>query len=428
MAVEAPAPSLDDELAEIMQSRPQGLADPFPAWRRLLEEDPVHQHGTIVVVAPHRHVKSLIRDNVRLSSSTMVSGTRAEGIMASLSHEQRDAHLEVSAFEALYLSRSDGDQHRRLRNIAHHAFTPRRIAWMADAVQRYTDRLIADSITGEVVDLMPTLAYQLPLMVIVDMLGVPEEDRESIHDWSNRLARNRGGDDPVALMDAHAAMREFGDYVENVVLPERRKHPGTDLVSALMQAHEGERLADQELTAMFVVLLFAGHETTTNLIGHGLVELMRHRDQWARLCADPSLAPEATEELLRWVTPVQWLNRVAIESFELDGVRIEAGQTVFPILAAANRDPEAFTAPEQLDITRGDAKNHLALGFGPHFCIGNALARLEGTVAFATLAKRFPDMELAEGELTCRGNAMLRGLSALPVCLGPDRAAGVPVS
>jgi cytochrome P450 len=187
-------------------------------------------------------------------------------------------------------------------------------------------------------------------------------------------------------------------------------------------AHEGDRLADQELTAMFVILLFAGHETTTNLIGNGLVELMRHRDQWERLCADPSLVPAAVEELLRWVTPVQWLGRVATEPFELEGVQIEAGQTVFPILAAANRDPAAFRNPERLDISRPDAKNHLALGFGPHFCIGNALARLEGTVAFATLARRFPGLELADEHLGWRGNAMLRGLEALPVRLGPERA------
>jgi cytochrome P450 len=227
-------------------------------------------------------------------------------------------------------------------------------------------------------------------------------------------------------MDAHAAMAEFRHYVEDVVLPERRRRPGTDLVSALMQAHEGERLADQELTAMFVVLLFAGHETTTNLIGNGLVELMRHRDQWELLCADPSLAGNATEELLRWVTPVQWLGRVAMQPFDIDGVRVDAGQTVFPILAAANRDPAAFDEPERLDITRADAKNHLALGFGPHFCIGNALARLEGTIAFSTLAKRFPDIELAEEDLSWRGNAMLRGLSALPMRPGRDRAAGAP--
>ena len=421
MAVEASARSLDDDLAAIINSRPEGLADPFPVWRRLLEEDPVHAHGPLIVVASHRHVKALIRDSVRLSNSTMTSGTRAEAIMRGLSDEQRSAHLEVSAFESLYLSRSDGNQHRRLRNAAHQAFTPRRIAEMQRAVVRYTDAMISASMIGGVVDLMPTLAYQLPLMVIVDMLGVPETDRESIHVWSNVLGRNRGGDDPTALMEAHGAMAEFRHYVEEVVLPERRRRPGTDLVSALMEAHDGERLADHELTAMFVILLFAGHETTTNLIGNGLVELMRHRDQWDRLCADPSLVVSAVEELLRWVTPVQWLGRVATQAFELEGVQIEAGQTVFPVLAAANRDPEAFAEPERFDIARSDAKNHLALGFGPHFCIGNALARLEGAVAFATLARRFPELELAEEELEWRGNAMLRGLKALPVTLGAER-------
>jgi cytochrome P450 len=419
MTVDAGERTLDEELSEIVNSRSDGLADPFPVWTRMLSEDPVHRHGPLVLVGSHRQVKALIRDNVRLSNSTMEAGTRAQAIIEGLTEDQRQAHREVSAFESLYLSRSDGDQHKRLRTVAHAAFTPRRIAAMRLAVQRYTEELITASMTGEVVDLMPTLAYQLPLMVIADMLGVAPQTRERIHDWSNRLARNRGGDDPTALMDAHAAMADFRHYVEDVVLPERRRSPGTDLVSALMQAHEGERLADQELTAMFVILLFAGHETTTNLIGNGLVELMRHRDQWERLCADPSLVPAAVEELLRWVTPVQWLGRVATESFELEGVRIERGQTVFPVLAAANRDPEAFEDPDRLDIARSDAKNHLALGFGPHFCIGNALARLEGEVAFRTLVTRFPDLRLARDDLTWRGNAMLRGLAALPVRLGP---------
>jgi cytochrome P450 len=421
MPVETSARSLDDQLDEILESKPEGLADPFPVWRRLLEERPIHRHGPVVLVAPHRHVRRLIRDNERLSNSFMLSGSRAGAIMRSLTEEQRRAHEELSAFESLYLSRSDGEQHRRLRNIAHHAFTPRRIAAMETTIQRYTDQLIEESIIGEVVDLMP-LAYRLPLIVVADMLGVPESHREDIHTWSNRLGRNRGGDDPEALMDAHAAMTEFRKYVEDDVLPQRRRHPGTDLVSALMEAHDGERLTSQELTAMFVILLFAGHETTTNLIGNGLVELMRHRDQWERLCADLALAPLAVEELLRWVTPVQWLFRVATETFEIEGVRIEAGETVLPILAAANRDPEAFDEPDRLDITRPDSGNHLAFGFGPHFCIGNALARLEGKIAFATLAGRFPDMELAEPDLTWRGNAMLRGLAALPVRLGRERA------
>jgi cytochrome P450 len=416
--------TLDEELADILQSHPLGLENPFPVWERMLVEDPVHQHGPLVLVGSHRHVKALIRDQERLSNSTMEAGTRAAAIIEGLTPEQRRAHREVSAFESLYLSRSDGEQHKRLRTVAHATFTPRRIAAMQAAVQRYTEDLITASVvSGDVVDLMPTLAYQLPLMVIADMLGAPAEMRQNIHDWSNRLARNRGGDDPVALMDAHAAMGEFRHYVEDEVIPLRRREPGTDLVTDLMQAHEGERLHDQELTAMFVILLFAGHETTTNLIGNGLVELMRHRDQWELLCGNPSLVPAAVEELLRWVTPVQWLGRVATETFELEGVTVQRGQTVFPVLAAANRDPEVFADPERLDITRDDAKNHLALGFGPHFCIGNALARLEGQVAFHTLVTRFPEMTLAQDELSWRGNAMLRGLATLPVRLGERVAA-----
>ena len=173
---------------------------------------------------------------------------------------------------------------------------------------------------------------------------------------------------------------------------------------------------------MFVVLLFAGHETTTNLISIGLLELMRNRDQWERLCGYLLLAPQATEELLRWVTPVQYQWRAARTDIEIDGTPIRAGETVAAVLAGANRDPDVFADPETLDITRPDVKQHLSLGLGPHFCLGNALARMEGAIVFQKLAERFPDMRLADDEPGWKGSSMMRGPSEVLVRLGVDRA------
>ena len=164
---------------------------------------------------------------------------------------------------------------------------------------------------------------------------------------------------------------------------------------------------------MIVVLLFAGHETTTNLIAIGMLELLRNPAQWERLCAEPSLAGQATEELLRYVSPVQWVNRVAVDDFEIAGYKVSKGQTIFPILASANRDPEVFEDPEKLDITRSNAGLHLSLGFGPHSCLGSALARLEATVVFEYLATRYSSMQLVDDDPTYHGNAMLRGLTGL---------------
>lgn len=413
---------LDDELSAVLASRPEAIADPFPVWKRLLEEAPVHRLGPVLFVSRYSDVRRLLRDGVSLSNRAQFEGTRVEAIMAGLTPEHAQAHLEVSAFEQNFIARSDGEVHTRRRNIAHHAFSPRRVADMTAIVQGYTDELLDRIDPREPADLMAGLAYGLPLMVICDMLGVPAADREQIHTWSNLLGRNRGGDDPDALMAAHGALGEFRDYVE-VLIEEKRRHPGTDLLSALMEAHDGERLSDEELKAMFVVLLFAGHETTSNLIAHGVVELQRHPDQWRALCDDPALAESAVEELLRWVSPVQFKGRVAVQPLQLGDQRVDPGDTVFLMLVAANRDPEFFNEPDRLDLHRPDARSHLALGFGPHFCLGNALARLEGAIALGTLARRFPNMELASENLEYRGHWKLRSLKELPVMLGERRDA-----
>jgi cytochrome P450 len=411
---------LDDALDKLLRSDPEALADPFAVWDRLREERPVHRHGGVLLLSRYEDVRAIIRDERGLSNGTAISGTRMAEMTARLDADQLAAYREVSGFESRYVSRSDGDQHDRLRGVAHRVFTPRRIADMQSSIQRYADEMLDGVPAEEATDVVAQLAYRLPLMVIADMLGVPDSERDRIHTWSNQLGRNRNGDNPEALMVAAQAMREFRHYVEEILVPLRRAGTGTDLVTALLQAEEGEQLDPEELTAMFVILLFAGHETTTNLIGIGLLELLRHRDQWERLVADPSLAPQATEELLRWVSPVQWLGRVALEDFEVAGEQVSKGQTVFPLLAAANRDPRAFADPERLDITRPDARNHLALGFGPHFCLGNALARMEGAVVFRTLAERYPDLELLDPDPRWRGHAMLRGLVELPVRFGAD--------
>jgi cytochrome P450 len=414
------AVTLDTSVADILASRPEAMRDPFPVWARLREEQPVHVRPEIVLLSRYADVKALIRDDRRLSSNAFQIGSRAESVRAGLRGEQLEAFEDVAAFEALYLSRSDPPAHDRLRRIAHRAFTPRRIAELGTAVQRYTDELLPEA-GDEVADFME-FAYRLPMMVIADLLGVPQADRELIHGWSGKLGRNRGGTDVPALMEAHAALVQFRAYVRGLVAEHARTPGRTDLVEALVGAEQEENLTTDELTATFVVLLFAGHETTTNLIGGGLQQLMRHRDQWEKLTADPSLVPAAVEELLRWVTPVQWLNRVALEDMQWHGVPIAAGTSVTGILAAANRDPDVFSDPETLDITRPDAKHHIGLGFGPHFCLGASLARLEGTVAIATLARRFPDVELAADPDEWRGNAMLRSLAGLPIRPGRARA------
>jgi cytochrome P450 len=416
------APALDEQLQRILASDPEAMAHPEPVWRRLREEAPVHRLGPVVLVSAYAQARDVLRDQRRFSNRYFVSGSRAQAIKASLSGDQLRAYEDVGEFESMYMSRSDDEPHDRRRGSAARVFTPRRIAEMRSSVERYTDEMLEQMAGEDVTDIVSRLSYRLPLMLICDMLGVPESQRDQIHEWSGQIGRNRGGDDPEALMIANRAMQEFRHYVEDILVPLRAKSGGSDLLTALLAAEESARLTPIELTAMFVVLLFAGHETTTNLISIGVLELLRNRDQWELLCRDPSLAPRATEELLRWVTPVQFQWRATREDLEIDGVPVESGVTVAAVLAAANRDPAVFADPEHLNILRSDAKQHLALGLGPHFCLGNALARLEGSIVFERLARRFPELELADDSPGWRGNAMMRGLGELKVKLGTRRA------
>lgn len=413
---------LDDEVAALLRSEPAAIADPFPLWNRLREEAPVFKSGPVVLVTRYQDVKRVQRDDGYFGHSGRAQGTRAQANRAKLDESQLAAWDEVTRFESNYLTRSEGEAHERRRRIAHRAFQHKKIAELEQATERYAEEMITRCGEAGTVDLKDALAYRLPLMIICDMLGVPAEDREQIHEWSGTLGRNRGGDDPEVLMAAHGALREFRAYVDRLLLKVREDR-GTDLLSNLLGAEDEEQLSEEELSAMFVVLLFAGHETTTNLIANGLVALMDNRDQWDILCEDPTRASGAVEELLRYVSPVQWQFRLTHKEVEIDGVDIPAGHTVFPVSAAANRDPRHFDDPDRLDITRENAKTHLALGFGTHFCLGNVLARLEARIVLEELARRFPDIEPAAptDELGWRGNAMLRGLSELPVRLGPER-------
>jgi cytochrome P450 len=411
----------DPRLGALLASRPEAMADPYPIWRELRESAPVTRHGAIVLVSSHAEVKRLARDKVALSNRGGIDGSLFEANRERLTPEQQGAQSDIAQFESLYVSRSDGEQHDRLRKVCARAFTPRRIVHMEEELTGFTAALLDGLPAEEPIDFRERFAYRLPMLAISEMLGVDQDHQEAIVQWSNKLARNRGGDQPDAVMDAFDAMGEFRDYVEKTLIPARRVDPGTDLLSALMEAEGDERLSGEEMSANFVVLLFAGHETTTNLIAIGLRELLRDGEQWARLREEPALIRGAVEELLRWVSPVQWISRVSTVDQQIGDVEVARGDAVHLVLAAANRDPAAFSDPETFDVTRPDAGEHLALGFGPHFCLGNALARLEARIALEALVRRYPDVRLAGEPESWTGAAMLRTLTDLPVVMGPDR-------
>jgi cytochrome P450 len=266
-------------------------------------------------------------------------------------------------------------------------------------------------------DVVADLAYPLPVTVISEMLGVPEADRGALRRWSLDLIYTL---DPMlsveTLARAQRAGAEFRAYLRELIA-DRRTHLGDDLLSGLIQAEdEGRQLSPQELVATCVLLLVAGHETTSSFIGNGMLALLRNPDQYRRLHADPGLVRSAGEELLRYDSPVQLTGRLVIRDTEIAGQRIEAGQDVVALMGAANRDPSVFERPDALDLGRADNR-HLAFGGGIHFCLGAPLARVEGGTAIASLVGRFGSLQLATDLPVWRDTVTLRALSSLPVAV-----------
>ncbi len=308
----------------------------------------------------------------------------------------------------------DPPTHTRLRGLVHKAFTPRVIERLRDRIQAITNQLIDAALARGSMDVIEDLAFPLPITVIAELLGVPPSDMNEIHRWSRALAFTLELTTDPAVYDAGAInAAEFADYLRDMA-NQRRRAPQDDLLSGLLAAEaEGDKLTEDELIATCILLLLAGHETTVNLIGNGLNALLTHPDQWAQLKANPALSRTAVEECLRFDSPVQMTSRTVLADVEYNGVTFKRGQQVATMFGAANHDPAKFTDPATFDITR-DPNPHMAFGNGIHFCLGAPLARLEGQIAFETLARRLPEVQLA-GDPVRRNTYILRGFKSMPV-------------
>jgi cytochrome P450 len=309
----------------------------------------------------------------------------------------------------------DPPDHTRLRTLVNKAFTPRAIENFRPRVQALVNELL-DTVQNEGgMELMAALAYPLPVLVICELLGVPAKDREIFKAWSGDLARIL---DPILTPDivehGNAVIASMADYFHDLIT-QLRKNPQGNLLDALIAAEErGDRLSEDELLANCILLFGAGHETTVNLIGNGMLALLRHPDQFARLHATPDLIDSAVEECLRYDSPVQMTGREVKEDLEIAGRRIQAGERVFTLIGAANRDPAQFPDPDRFDITRADNR-HVAFGHGIHFCLGASLARLEAQLAIGTMVQRLPHLQLQTQTPQWRDAFTLRGLQTLPV-------------
>ena len=385
--------------------------DPYPLYEALREQAPVTR-----VRMPSGVVSWMVTryEDVRAA----LADPRLHKDYRELLELNPGVHLpptgRVKALEANMLTRDPPD-HTRLRKLVSKAFTPRRIEALRPRIGQITAGLLDAVDPGATVDLIEALAFPLPVTVICEMLGMPPQDHDDFRYWTQILIGTPGVADDVFA----AAATGMFEYSTRLVAS-KRAHPGDDLLSALIQARdEGESLDENELLSTIFLLLAAGHDTTVNLIGTGTLALLTHPAQLAELRADPSLIPQAVEELLRYASPVNHATyRFATSDVEIGGTVIPQGDLVLVAISSANHDPGRFPAADAVDLDR-DSSGHVAFGHGIHYCLGAPLARMEGEIAFGSLLERFPAIELAAPpeSLRFRPGTLIRGLESLPVTL-----------
>ena len=415
-----------DEAVEEALHPPRFTDDPYPVYARLRDEAPVYWSPYFGqwLVSRGELVVEIARTWEIFSSVGWDSF-----FLSQLPDDLRpQIPTVIDHFRTVNISTQDPPVHTRLRRLLSKAFTPRRIATLEDRIRARAEQLLDDIGSGsgsdtagapdEVqFDLIETLAYPLPVAVIGELYGVGDDDHADLKRWSKAVVDYTGSSvaHPHLARELDTALAEFRAYLRGLV-GERRQRPRDDLLSDLVAAvDDGERLAEDELVATSINLLFAGHETTTNLIGNGTLSLLRHPDQLDLLRRRPELIPGAVEELLRYDSPVQRVRRITTCDIVIGGREIPKGTPVTAFLGSANRDPAQWDRPDELDVTRPDVFP-MSFGGGPHYCIGAALARLEGRIAFETLLDRFDELRLSESfENRWHPNVAFRGLVKLPL-------------
>jgi cytochrome P450 len=401
-------------------------AHPYSLYRTLGRLAPVHESllGAWIVTS-HAEASRLLRDP-RLGSDEAkvdLSSLRLDNPLLKLvsrgGDDERRVHGEFAKrFHEVMLFRDPPD-HTRLRSLVSRAFTPKRVEGLEARVGELVDEILERASKAPQFDLMRELAYPLPARVICELFGVPCEDQDLVVAQAPKLAV---GIDPTPLRTAESeheadqAMEVLVSYLETLI-DARRRSPGDDLLSALIAVEEqGEQLSTDELISNVVLLLIAGHETTANLLGNGLVALLAHPRELAKLQDDPALDRSAVEELLRFDSPVQMCERITLDHVEVGGQVVPPGRLMVLLIGAANRDRSVFDQPDQLDLGR-DPNPHLAFGAGAHFCLGAALARLEGRIVLGTLVRRYPNLRLVPHGARRRNSFTVRGYTRLEVTL-----------
>lgn len=412
--IAAAAQPFDPSLSLFQLLDPKVHADPFPFYRRLREEAPVtwdpFMHTWVVTRYEDVHfvLKEFSADRTPDPKKMEALGLPSLGPVA-----------DLMARQMLFL---DAPDHTRLRKLCMSAFTPRRVEAMEDKVREIAHGLIDQAAKNGECELIADFAEPFPAIVTAGLLGVPLEDHRQLKSWSATFAEMLGNfqHNPDRIRDVLKCVADMTGYFRDAVR-EQERNPHDGLIRSLMDAEvDGQRLSEDEVIANTIVTMVGGQETTTNLIGNGILTLTRQPDKMAQLRAHPEIIESAVEELLRYETPSQHTARIVKQDTEIGGKLMKKGEAVMAVMAAGNRDPERFPNPDELDLTRTDNR-HLAFGWAAHFCFGAALARMEARISYLALLARMEDIRVAvpESTLEWRTNSGLRGLSALPLAFRP---------
>ena len=395
---------------------PEVLADPYPLYRQLREEDPVHWDPFL-----HAWVVTRYTDVAQVLTTFSANRTPTPDQLTAMGLSGITPIAEVMVKQMLFM---DAPAHTRLRSLCAEAFTPGRVEGLRSHIQEIADDLLDRVQDAGSMEVVSEFAAPLPAIVTAEMLGVPTSDHEKLKVWSADFAEMLGNfqHNPNRLKGVLRSLEEMLEYFRGLVA-ELRHTPRPGLVNALLTAEmQGDRLSEEEVIVNSILTMVGGQETTTNLIANGILTLLKNPEQCELLRRNPAIIQSAVEELLRYESPSQYTARLAPHDLELGGKKISKRQAVLAVMGAANRDPERFPDPDRLDLTRKDNR-HVAFGWGPHFCFGAPLARIEGQIAFATLLRRLPDLRLEPGPQVWRENLGLRGLTELRVAFSPRNLA-----
>ena len=393
---------------------PEVLANPYPLFEELRTKDPVHWDPFL-----HAWIVTRYADVVQVLHDFSADRTPTPEHLAKIGLEELAPIAKVMVKQMLFM---DPPTHTRIRRLASYAFTPQRVEVLRNHIRDVVKGIIDAVVSRGRMDIIADIAEPLPYIITAEMLGVPVADAPQLKSWSQDFAEMLGNfqHNPDRVPRVRRSVEEMTRYFQSAVL-EIKRHPREGLIQSFLTAEvDGDRFTEEEVIANTIVTMVGGQETTTNLVGNGVLTLLRHPGELARLNADLSLIPSAVEEMLRYEPPSQHTGRLAPCDLELGGKKILKRQAAIAVMAAGNRDPERFPEPNRFDITRKDNR-HLSFGWAAHFCFGAALARIEGQVAFEEMFRRLPNWTLDPKPLEWRTNLGLRGLRSLHMSFGESR-------